>query len=152
MISTTAIQSALKDKLKTSSLFEKVMVHSDSDLGAALSHLRDNPSSIAVIVPGADSFSHQFEDDEAPPVHAVWRCKFDIIISGRQLDKRETGDPKTLVLKDDTLNLLFWSDLDVEGLITLPEVCEPIAIEFENGKGREAWKLTVDLRQIINPS
>ena len=152
MISTRTIQTALHAKLKGSALFEKVMAHSDSDLGAALAHLRDNPSSIAVIVPGADSFTHKFEDDDAAPVRAEWKCNFDIIFSGRQLDKRETGDPKTLDLKDAALNLLFWDDLGIEGLLVLPGTCEPIAIEFENGKGREAWKLSADLRQFIEPS
>jgi hypothetical protein len=152
MISTLDIQDALLAKLKTSGLFEKVMAHSDADLGAALAHLRDNPSSIAVIVPGADAFDHQFEGDDARPVRSEWKCGFDILFSGRQLDKRETGDPRTLELKDAALNLLFWDDLGINGLIVLPGACEPLAIEFENGKGREAWKLTADLRQFIEPS
>jgi hypothetical protein len=152
MISTLTIQAALTAKLTASKLFEKVMTHSDSDLGAALAHLRDNPSSIAVIIPGADTFTHKFEDEDSTPVRAEWKCGFDILFSGRQLDKRETGDAKTLELKDAALNLLFWDDLDIEGLIVLPGTCEPLAIEFENGKGREAWKLSADLRQLINPA
>ena len=149
MISTLVIQAALLAKLTASGLFEKVMTHSDADLGAALTHLRDNPSSIAVIVPAADSFDHQFEGDDPRPVRSEWKCGFDILFSGRQLDKRETGDSKTLELKDAALNLLFWDDLGIDDLIVLPAACEPLAIEFENGKGREAWKLSADLRQFI---
>lgn len=152
MISTLQIQAALAAKLKAAGLFEKVMTHSDSDLGAALAHLRDNPKSIAVIIPGADVFDHVFEGDDRQPVRAEWKCGFDVLFSGRQLDNRETGDPKTLQLKDDALNLLFWDDLDVSGLITLPGTCEPLAIEFENGTGREAWKLSLDLRQTMEPT
>lgn len=153
MISTTQIRDALAAKLKAANLFEKVMCHSDSNLGEALKHLRDNPSSIAVVVPGADKFDHKFDPDDegSAPVRAEWLCSFDILFSGRQLDKRETGDPKTLETKDDALNLLFWDDLGVEGLLVLPQTCEPLAIEFENGAGREAWKLTADLRQLIQP-
>lgn len=153
MISTTQIRDALAAKLTAAKLFEKVMCHSDSNLGAALEHLRDNPSSIAVIVPGADRFDHKFDPDDegTAPVRAEWFCAFDIVFSGRRLDKNETGDPKTLEAKDAALNLLFWDDLGVNGLIVLPQVCEPLAIEFENGSGREAWKLTADLRQLIQP-
>lgn len=150
MISTRAIQTALFTTLKASGLFEKVMSHADSDLGKAMEHLRDNPKSIAVIVPGADAFDHQFEGDDPQPVRGEWRCGFELLFSGRRLDKRETGDSATLDLKDAALNLLFYQNLGIPDLVTLPMSCEPMVIEFENGEGREAWKLSLDLRQTIN--
>lgn len=149
MVPTLQIQTALLATLRASGLLEKVMAHADADLGAALTHLRDHPGSLAVAVPGADTFEHQFEGDDPQPVRTELKCNFDLILSGRQLDKRETGDPRTLTLKDAVIELLLWNNLGIAGITCLPTICEPLAIEFENGKGREAWKLNLDFRQLI---
>ena len=135
--------------LTGSHLFEKVMSHTDADLGAALSALRDHPASIAVAVPGPDEIQTTLMEGTNIPLFSEIRSAFTLIISGRQLDKRETGDPKTLALKDAVLSLLLCADLGIPDLVTLPSSCEPMAIEFENGKGREAWKLELELRQIL---
>jgi hypothetical protein len=149
MISTTVIQAALIASLQESGLFESVISHSDSDLGASLAHLRDNPVSIAVIVPGSDEFTHTIDADSGQPLRTAIVGNFDILISGRQLDMRETGDPNTLPLKDRTVELLLWNTLSLPDLVCLPQLCEPMAVQFEDGRGREAWKLTLQTHQLV---
>ena len=85
-------------------------------------------------------------------MHSEIRSTFELLVSGRSLDMRETGDPGTLALKDSTLLSLFWASLGLPDLIVLPTACDPVAIEFPDGKGREAWKITLSLRQILQPS
>lgn len=150
MILTSTIQAALQAALVTAALAEKVMTHADADLGAALAHLRDNPRSLIVIVPAADAVSTDFLDGTNIALRSEIRSGFELLISGRQLDKRETGDPKTLALKDAVLELLLWNPLGTAGtLITIPSSCEPLALEFDDGKAREAWKLSLEVRQIV---
>jgi hypothetical protein len=147
MIPTKQIREALAATLTASELFERVMTHSDADLGAALTHLRDSPESLAVIVPGEDTFLHEITPGFNAPEFSEIRNQFELLITSRSLDGREDGVPDTVDLKDATTELLLWDSLSIPGLITLPLKSEPMIIETDDQRGREAWKITLEIRQ-----
>jgi hypothetical protein len=151
MIPTLTIRDALVDKLKGSELFESVISHSDADLNAALEHLRDSPSSIAVVVPGEDRFEHEFYPGTNQPLRTEVKNGFELLISARDLSMREDGVQDSLSFKDQVTALLLWDDLSVENLICMPMLCEPMILTFgeQNTKGREAWKITLEMRHFI---
>lgn len=149
MISSATIQAALFANLADSGLFERVITALDADLESALDNLRDSPVSLAVITPGADTITHDLMDGTNQPLVSKIRSRCEIIIATRRLDMAPTGDPAILTLKDSVLARLLWDSLGVPGLLCLPAFCEPIVLQFADGTGREAWKLTLDLRQLI---
>ncbi|MEO5915563.1 MAG: hypothetical protein ABIS50_15120 [Luteolibacter sp.] len=149
MIPTRTIRDALLADLNGSGIFEKVMAHKDADLGAALEHLRDYPSSIAVVVPGEDKFEHTYEPGTNTPIRTECRNGFELLVSARELDMREDGAVDSLTFKDQVLDRVLWSTLGVPNLVCMPLQCEPMIITFEdarNTKGREAWKITLEMR------
>jgi hypothetical protein len=148
MIPTKQIRTALAAALTASGLFESVIVHSEADLGAALTHIRDNPASLAVIVPGEDNFLHTLTDGINQPEFSEIRNQFELLITARALDGREDGVPDCVDLKDSTTELLLWSDLSVPGLICLPLKSEPLIVEIDENSGREAWKITLECRYL----
>lgn len=151
MVPTLQIRQALLATLQATGLLEKVIAHSDSDLGAALEHLRDTPSALAVIVPGADAFTHEFIPGTNEPIHTEVTNDFDILITGRLLEMGETGADAALTLKDTLTAALLWANLGIPHIVCLPSACEPLAIQFDGGRGREAWKLTLTVRYLLIP-
>jgi hypothetical protein len=153
MIPTLQIRTALLANLTASGRFEKVMAHSTTNLGEALEHLRDSPDSIAVVIPGEDKFEHTFEPGWNTPVRAEIRNTFELLISDRELDMRETGVDDSLTFKDQIVARLMWDDLSTPGLICLPVLVEPVIIttgDERNTKGREAWKITLEMRSTLH--
>lgn len=148
MIATKTIRSALEAALRTSGLFEKVIVHSEADLGAALTHIRDSPESLAVIVPGEDTFLHTLTEGINEPEFSEIRCQLELLITARALDGREDGVPDCVDLKDSTTELLLWSNLSIPGLICLPLKSEPLIVEIDENSGRETWKITLECRYL----
>ncbi len=149
MISTLAIQDALADVLLASALADRVSTHKDPDLDKALEALRDAPSSLLVIVPGADTIVHQLTPGFNFAEQAEISSSFEVLITERDLAMSLSGDPDGITLKDAVIDLLMWHDLGITGLICLPTSCEPMNLQFSNGRGREAWKLTLTLRQLV---
>lgn len=148
MIPTKQIREALASKLESLGTFEKVMTHSETNLTAALEHLRDSPDSLAVIVPGEDSFLHQITEGYNSPEFCETRNQFELLISARSLDMRSDGVPDAVDLKDSTTAALLWENLSIPGLITLPLRAEPLVIEIDGRRGREAWKITLECRHL----
>ena len=147
MIKTKQIRDALLARLVAAGLFEKVMSHSDADLGAALEHLRDSPESLAVIVPGEDTLIHEITPGVNEPEWSEIRNGFELLVTSRNADMREGGNGDCADLKDDTVEALLWDNLSVPGLICLPLRSEPMIIETDDKRGREAWKITLEIRQ-----
>ncbi len=151
MIPTLAIRDALIEKLKSYAPLETVIAHSDTDLGAALEHLRAAPNSLAVVVPGEDLFEHEFIPGTNIPQRTEIKNLFEVLISDRELSMRQDGAPGSLTFKDSVVALLLWDTLGVTGLICMPIHCEPMIVTFDekNTKGREAWKITLEMRHTI---
>lgn len=148
MIPTKQIREALAAHLESLGTFEKVMTHSETDLTAALEHLRDSPDSLAVIVPGDDTFIHQITEGYNTPEFCETRNQFELLIAARELDMRSDGVPNVVDLKDSTCAALLWENLSIPGLISLPLRAEPIVIEIDERRGREAWKITLECRHL----
>ncbi len=148
MIPTLTIRDALVANLTASTLFEKVISHKTANLGEALEHLRDSPDSLAVVVPGEDKFFHDFIPGTNFPVRAECRNIIELLVSDRELDMREDGAPDCLTFKDAVLERLLYADLATPDLLCLPMLCEPMIVTFEekNSAGREAWKITLEIR------
>lgn len=151
MIPTKQIRQALVTFLLASGLFEKVMAHSDADLGAALEHLRDSPDSLAVIVPGEDTFTHKITEGFDTPEHCEVRNTFELLITSRNPDMREGDSGDTCTdLKDATCAALLWEDLSIPQLLCYPLRSEPMIIEIDERRGREAWKITLECRTTLH--
>lgn len=148
MIPTKQIRSALEATLTASGLFEKVIVHSEVDLAAALTHIRDYPESLAVIVPGEDTLLHTLTEGINQPEFTEIRNQFELLITARALDGREDGVPDCVDLKDAATELLIWDNLSVPGLICLPLIASPLIVEIDENSGREAWKITLECRYL----
>ncbi len=148
MIPTKQIRTALEAALTASGLFEKVIPHSEADLGAALTHIRDSPESLAVIVPGEDNFLHTLTEGINEPEFSEIRNQFELLITARAIDGREDGVPDCVDLKDSTTELLLWNNLSVPGLICLPLAATPLIVEIDENSGREAWKITLECRYV----
>ena len=149
MVTTSQILISLMAVLKDAALVEKVVSHTDANLQSAMAALRDTPGSLVVVVPGEDECLHHFDGIDDMPARSEIRTSFDVLISGRQLDGRQTADPKTLDLKDAVMDLLMWHDLSLPNFICLPETCKPMVLEFDSGRNREAWHLVLKGRQLI---
>ena len=150
MIPTKVIREALVATLITSALFEKVIAHAEADLGAALEALRDSPSSLAIVVPGEDTYTHKLTEGLNAPEFCEVRNTFELLITSRTPDMRvgHSGDA-CVDLKDATCEALLWSDLSIPDLICLPQGAEPMVIAIENQRGRELWKITLEIRTLI---
>ena len=151
MVPTLQIRQALLATLQATGLLEKVIAHSDSDLGAALEHLRDEPSALAVIVPGADQFTHEFIPGTNEPIYTEVQNDFEVLITARQLEMSQSGADASLTLKDAVVAKLLWSNLGIPDIVCMPSTCEPLALQFDGGRGREAWKLTLTVRHLLIP-
>lgn len=149
MIPTATIRAALLRQLEASGLFKKVIAFSTADISEALENLRSHPDSLAVIVPSSDDWSHDLTEDDNTPLRAEVRNKFEILVSSRELSARTDGSPDCVALKDETASALIWSYLGVPNLICLPLSAEPMIIEFDERRGREAWKITLETRYRI---
>ena len=62
---------------------------------------------------------------------------------------REDGAAASLNFKDAVTIALLWNDLSIPGLLCMPLLCEPLVIQFEGKQGREAWKITLEMRHEI---
>ena len=149
MIATLAIQTALAAFLRDSLLVDAVTTHTDPDLGNALEALRDTPDSLIVIVPGADTIKHDLTPGSNSPEFAELSCAFELLITSRDLAMGPSGDPAALELKDAVIARLMWDSLGIDGLLCLPTTCEPFTVVFDAGRGRESWKLSLVVRQLI---
>lgn len=148
MISTHEIRTALVAAITGTGLFEAVMSHNVADLSDALETLRDSPDALAVIVPSRDAWTHQMAiEDENLPARAELRNEFEILITSRDLKHGDDGDLDCVALKDQLAAALCWSDLGLTAAICLPLESEPMVIERDHQRGREAWKLTLEIRQ-----
>lgn len=152
MIRNKSIREALVAVLQSSGLFETVIAFQAADLNAALETLRDSPDSVAIVVPSRNSWEHQMiVEEENIPVRAESRAEFEILVTLRELAHGGDGAAATVDLMDDLSARLLWSDLAVPGLRCLPQSAEPMVIEIDENRGREAWKLTAEIRQSIFP-
>lgn len=149
MIPTLTIQTALAANLRESLLVDAVSTHTDPDLGKALEALRDAPDSLVVIVPGADTIKHDLTPGSNSPEYAELSSAFELLITSRDLAMGPSGDPAALDLKDAIIARLMWDSLGIDGLLCLPALCDPFTVVFDNGRGREAWKLSLVIRQLI---
>lgn len=149
MIPTATIRAALLRQLEASGLFKKVIAFSTADISEALENLRSHPDSLAVIVPSSDDWSHDLTEDDNTPLRAEVRNKFEILVSSRELSARTDGALDCVTLKDQTAAALLWAALGIPGLLCLPLSAEPMLIEFDERRGREAWKITLEIRQQI---
>lgn len=148
MLTTATLRRALLTSLEMSGLCERVVPFQVADLGEALEALRDSPDSLAIIVPSRDTLSHEMAiEEDNLPARAEIRSEFELLLTTRDLRHGEDGAPDCVALKDAVLERLLWSNLGVPGLLCLPLATEPMVIERDNKRGREAWKLTLELRQ-----
>jgi len=150
MIPTRTIRDALVATLEASALFEKVIPFSEADLGAALSNIRDSPDSLCVVVPGEDTFLHTLTEGINEPEFSEIRNRFELLLTARELDQREDGQAGATDLKDATCQALLWDDLSIPGLICLPLSSEPVIVEIDEKRGREAWKVTLECRYQVH--
>jgi len=151
MHTTLELRSALVATLAATGLFETVHPLPWADLPQALETLRDSPDSLALVIPSSETWEHTFAiEDENLPAKAEARQRFEIIATTRDLEHGDQGDDLTLALKDNLLPHLAWSNLGTHGLIALPLESEPILLERDNRRGREAWKITLEIRQQTN--
>ena len=76
---------------------------------------------------------------------------FELLISDRSLDMRQDGVETAVAFKDQVLARLLWDNLSIPELICMPLSCEPMIVTFDdrNSAGREAWKITLELRHAI---
>lgn len=145
MISTTTLRSWLKDALTSVPGLKHVGLHSQADLEKALEHFRDVHQHIAIVVPAPDEIAHQYEEGIAQPVRSTTSAVFDILLAGRRLDRQPTGDDATLDLKDAIVSLLLSIAVPGEEAHATITASEPIAITFDEGQGRDGWKLTLTI-------
>lgn len=152
MISTSQIREALLAALTATELFEKVAAFNVADISAGLEKLRDSADSLALIVPSRDEWIHTMAlEDENFPARAECRNDFEILVTARDLRHGDDGALSTVQLKDNLCMLLLWQDLSIPGLICLPIDSEPMVIERDERRGREAWKITLQIRQTLLP-
>lgn len=150
MIKTSEIRSALETFITATGLVEKVKTFNVADLSAALEKLRSAGDSLAVIVPSRDGWTHTMAlEDENLPARAEVRNELEILLTARDLRHGDDGAETTVDLKDHLCAALLWSDLAVPGLLCLPLEAEPMVIELDERRGREAWKITLEVRQQI---
>lgn len=151
MIRTKAIREALIESLKQSGLFESVTAFNVIDLSQALQTLRDSPDSMAMVVPARTTYDHEViaEMDESMPIRCESRAEFEILLTLRDLSHGDGGALECVDIMDDLSESLIWSNLGVPGLLCLPQNTEPFVIEIDDRRGREAWKLQVEIVQQI---
>jgi hypothetical protein len=153
MKSTTLILQALAAAITATGLFASVSTYPVADIAEAIESARSSDDSMAVIVPAADSWSHTMADeDDNLPARAECRNTFEVMVTARDLRHGAAGAPDALALKDNLAHMLLWSDLGVPGLLCLPLEAEPVILERDGRRGREAWKLTFEIRRQIFPS
>ena len=153
MISTTRIQTALVAAITATGLFARVTTHPVADLADALEAARASDDATAVIVPAADAWSHVMADeDDNIPGRSECRNTFEVLATARDLRHGRAGAPDALALKDHLTEMLIWKDLGIPGLLCLPLEAEPIILEGDGRRGREAWKITFEIRQQLFPS
>ena len=149
MVPTKVIRQALVAALVATGLFQRVIAHSEADLGSALEALRDSPDSLAIVVPGEDTYLHKLTEGYNTPEHVEVRNTFELLITSRNPDMRTGDSGDTCVdLKDATCEALLWSDLALPNLICLPLSSEPMIIAIEDQRGREVWKITLEVRSL----
>ena len=149
MIPTETILAALEAYLTATGLFDRVSRHHAADLPAALEALRDPSRKLCFIVPAADTWEHALLDPGNMPLRSELRCAVQLLITSQSVAYATTGDPATLPLKDHLLAALLWDNLSHPGLLTLPQTCEPLRIEWDDAPARTAWQLTIEIRQTI---
>lgn len=149
MIPTKSIREAIFGHIERSGLVDSVTRFNKVDLSAALEFLRDSSDSAAIIVPSRDSWEHQIMEGDNLPLAAEQRNEFEILVTKRDLRHGDDGEETCVQLKDQLCESLIWSDLGVPGLLCLPLETEPMVIAIDERRGREAWKITVEIRQLI---
>lgn len=152
MTSTAIIRAALAYKLGQCGLLDRVVQFPSSDLELAMEALRDSPDALAVIVPSKDTIEHAMAADGVLlPARAEWRMVFEILITCRDAAHADDGDAICADVKDGVISLLCWDDLSLTGLICLPTEAEAYSLDTDERRGREAWKISLEIRQIIEP-
>ena len=150
MITTLKIIAALQAVLEKSGLAERVELFNDPDVGKAIEALRDAPGSLAVIVPGADTIQHTLTPGFNFAEYAEISGEITLLITARDLAMQPGGNTDGITLKDAVMELLMWHTLAIPGLLCLPAATEPMVIVYDSGRGREAWKLSLVIRQILS--
>lgn len=145
MISTSDIRAWLKDALLSIPELKHVGLHSQADLEKALEHFRHTHQHIAIVVPGPDEIRHDYEADLSYPLRSRVISVFDILFSGRRLDRSPEGDTATLDLKDAILDMFLTVDVaDLSAHCTIT-TSEPITVQLDDHQGRDAWKITLTI-------
>lgn len=152
MISTATISAALQAAILATGLFDKAVTHPISDLAGAMETARTSGDAMAVVVAGPDEWTHVVDEEDNTPIRSECRNTFEVLVTARDLRHGTDGVPNATELKDALHEALLWDDLGNSELVCLPQGAEPIVIEKDGSRGREAWKMTFEIRQQILPS
>lgn len=145
MTSTVDLRAWLKDALLSIPELKHVGLHSQSDLEKALEHFRHTHQHIAIVVPGPDEIRHDYEADLPYPLRSRALSVFDILFSGRRLDRSPEGATATLDLKDAILDMFLSVNVDAMEAHCTVTTSEPITVQLDDNQGREAWKITLTI-------
>lgn len=151
MISTATISAALLEAILATGQFDKAVTYPVNDLMAAMETARSSGDAMAVVVAGPDEWDHKLLEDDNIPLRSECRNTFEVLVTARDLRHGTDGAPNAMALKDALYDALLWDDLGNSALVCLPQGAEPIVIEKEGSRGREAWKVTLEIRQRITP-
>lgn len=134
-------------------IFETVIQHHEDNIDTALETLRVPHSRLAIVIPGPTTIRHQLLDgDDNTPLRAELTTEANLLFTERDLAHGTGGAPAILPLKDILLARLMWDNLGIAGLLTLPDIAEPIQIAYEDGHRLDAWRMRIEIRTTILPS
>lgn len=153
MIASESIVAALVTKLKGLSLFDRVERCAIDGLEDVLKDLRDSSESIAIVIQGETAFEYEFEEGTNVPLNTDVRDAASLHFLGSNLERKAAGDDaEALPIKDQLIAELLWDDLGLANLITLPQVAEPVTVQWDNGSTRAGHKIDLQFRQLLSNS
>jgi len=149
MIPTAEILDALQSTIDATGLFDRVTRHSSADLPEALEALRDPAPKLCFIIPGTDTWDHVLLEDRNIPQSATLKSEVTLLITAHDATHTRSGSDTAYPLKDHLQAALCWDNLSIPNLLTLPQTCEPMRIEWDDAPARTAWQLTLEIRQTL---